>query len=32
MSFINKEYWENFYKKNLNLNDASTFSHSLPSH
>lgn len=27
MSFINKEYWENFYKKNNNLNDASTFSH-----
>ena len=26
MSYINKEYWEKFYKNNTSLNDASTFS------
>lgn len=25
MSYINKEYWDNFYKNNRGLNDASTF-------
>lgn len=27
MSYINKEYWDNFYKENIDLNDESMFSH-----
>lgn len=26
MSYINKQYWNNFYKKQMNLSDSSTFS------